>query len=109
MLAGSILNITVSSPTALAGFGHFTISTDNKQSYRFLKRPMHVNGGNCEVIDGTNNPFTSNWTYNFPTPPGGTWFDIWIAVYWHCYGKQSAWTCGKPCTSENIHHRSYVH
>jgi len=107
-LAGSILNITVSSPSPPTGLGHFTIST-GRQSHRFLKKPKFINGGDCSVTDGKNNPFVSNnWKYDFPTPPIGTPFDIWIAVYWHCDGKPHN-SCSVSCTSENIYYRGYVY
>ncbi|CAI2166072.1 15529_t:CDS:2 [Funneliformis geosporum] len=60
LLPGSILNITVSSPSPPTGLSHFTISTDYKQNYRFFEGPRFVNGGDCKVKDGIINPFTSN-------------------------------------------------
>lgn len=53
------------------------------------------------------NPFTSQWTFNYPIPPGGTWFDVWISVYRNCDVPSDIgdelW-----CTSEYIHRRDYV-
>ncbi|CAI2199124.1 16874_t:CDS:2, partial [Funneliformis geosporum] len=103
LLPNSVLNITVRSPSAPTGFGHFIIGTDYKQSYRFFTAPRFVNGADCN-LNGLIYTFTSNWAYDFPTPPGGTWFDIWISVYWNC-GDTGIFSCGKPCISEDIHHR----
>ena len=70
---------------------------------------MFFNGGDCDVADGNDNPFTNKWKFDFPTPPGGTWFDIWISVYWHCHGDPNSLTCSIGCTSEDIYYRGYVH
>ncbi|CAG8785329.1 17207_t:CDS:1, partial [Dentiscutata erythropus] len=35
-------------------------------------------------------------------PPKGTWFDVWISVYWDCVDQG---TSRISCISEDIHYR----
>ncbi|CAG8831420.1 42632_t:CDS:2, partial [Gigaspora margarita] len=70
LLPNSILNITVLSPNydnkqGTSAIGYFNLHIDNKGgSYTFLTKPVWVNA-----------------------PPRGTWFDIWISIYWNCEDK----------------------
>ena len=108
MLPNSVLNITVTSPVYYpAAFGHFTIRDDTGGFHRFLKDPVFVNGQVCDKVDFKKpNIFTSTWRFDYPTPPIGTWFDIWISVYWDCEFEVIGG--GVYCTSEELHHRDYV-
>lgn len=42
--------------------------------------------------------------YGFTTPPSGTWFDVWVAVYWNCFFNDHTMGESRECTSENIHY-----
>ncbi|CAB5366155.1 unnamed protein product [Rhizophagus irregularis] len=46
--------------------------------------PKFVNGHYCNknYVGAIYDPYTSSWEYGFTTPPKGTWFDVWVAVYW---------------------------
>ncbi|PKB92371.1 hypothetical protein RhiirA5_368459 [Rhizophagus irregularis] len=43
--------------------------------------------------------------FGLPTPPKGTWYDIWISVYWSC-GNDSG--NSRHCISEDIYYRDYI-
>ncbi|CAB4437890.1 unnamed protein product [Rhizophagus irregularis] len=108
MLSNKSLSITVnnilgSHPHA---FGHFTISDDAGGYYRFMKNAHFVNDCDCnDEGHNTVNPYTSNWPYTINTPPGGTWFDVWLTVYWNCeFGP----TSDIPCCTSPLHYRGYV-
>jgi hypothetical protein len=73
----------------------------------FLKKPIKVNQQNCNAGTAKDNPFTSPWPFNFPTPKGGTWFDVWLTVYWNCLDADEE-DCESGCISEEIHRRDYV-
>ncbi|CAB5368853.1 hypothetical protein RhiirA5_404253 [Rhizophagus irregularis] len=108
MLSNKSLSITVKSNDGShsQAFGHFTMNDDAGGKYRFLHNPHFVNGCECKG-EGPNtvDPFTSNWPYTIDTPPGGTWFDVWVTVYWKCdFGKIGDVDC---CTTA-LHYRGYV-
>jgi hypothetical protein len=88
---------------------HFTIQVDNGPFWRFLGDPIFYNGHSCNHEDNSfrNNPFKYTWNYDFETPPGGTWFDIWISVYWSCETARRAGG-SRTCSSEDLHYRTYV-
>ncbi|CAB4430850.1 unnamed protein product [Rhizophagus irregularis] len=108
MLSNKSLSITVKSidgshPHA---FGHFTLGDDAGDYIRFLRNPQFVNDCACHS-EGHNtvDPYTSNWPYSIDTPPGGTWFDVWVSVYWKCnFGKIGA----VDCCATALHYRGYV-
>ncbi|CAB5217471.1 unnamed protein product [Rhizophagus irregularis] len=59
---------------------------------------------------GCNNRPISNYKcgvkeFGLPTPPKGTWYDIWISVYWSC-GNDSG--NSRHCISEDIYYRDYI-
>ncbi|CAG8605794.1 10613_t:CDS:2 [Acaulospora morrowiae] len=108
LLPNSLLNMTVQSPyygqgtEGTSALGHFYMHIDNKGGgYRFLKRPIWVNGCQCSSCENISSEFTSLWQFDLPTPPIGTGFDIWIAIYWDCYIGGIA----VSCKSENVHYR----
>uniref|UniRef100_A0A1D1YCV9 Regulatory protein CAT8 n=1 Tax=Anthurium amnicola TaxID=1678845 RepID=A0A1D1YCV9_9ARAE len=111
LLPNSILNMTVQSPDyddnlGTSAIGHFTMHIDNHGgSYRFLTDPIWVNGCHCSECEKIPLQYTSQWTFDLPTPPKGTWFDIWISVYWGCLTDG---TRAITCNSEDIHYRGYV-
>ncbi|CAG8545950.1 10837_t:CDS:2 [Gigaspora margarita] len=76
LIPGKRINITVESPD----------NHDNNGVGGLGHFTMH--------IDNTNE-----------TPPKGTWFDVWIPIYWGCFrdgGKKM------NCHSEDVHYRTYV-
>ncbi|CAG8733692.1 2120_t:CDS:1, partial [Acaulospora morrowiae] len=93
LLPNSILNITVKAPntsvkapdTGTGGIGHFTMSIDGlRDRIRFLKNPIWVEGCSCSKCENMPLSYTSHWAFPGPAPPKGTYFDVWIAVYWEC-------------------------
>jgi hypothetical protein len=109
MLSNKSLSITVKSNDGShsQAFGHFTMSDDAGGSYRFVQKPQFVNDVKCggEASSSTVDPFTSNWPYTIDTPPGGTWFDVWVVVYWDCdFGASGA----VDCCAVSLHYRGYV-
>ncbi|RGB30363.1 kinase-like domain-containing protein [Rhizophagus diaphanus] len=107
MLSNKSLNITVKSNDGShsQAFGHFTMSDDAGGKYRFLKNPRFVNDCECKG-EGPNtvDPYTSNWPYTIDTPPGGTWFDAWLTVYWKCdFGT----LYDVDCCATALHYREY--
>ncbi|CAG8553339.1 7533_t:CDS:2 [Dentiscutata erythropus] len=93
LLSDSTLTITVvggsvdghenSIPHAL---GHLYIHDDTGNSWEFLTDPIFVNGHMCTHDDPSQqkDTFTYSSQFGFKTPPDGTWFDIWVSVYWDC-------------------------
>ncbi|KAF0463791.1 hypothetical protein F8M41_026579 [Gigaspora margarita] len=113
LIPGKRINITVESPdnhdnNGVGGLGHFTMHIDNTNGHggsaSFFDKPFLVNGCDC---DCRNIPRQYNWQSDFDveTPPKGTWFDVWISIYWGCFrdgGKKM------NCHSEDVHYRTYV-
>ncbi|GBB84297.1 hypothetical protein RclHR1_10900005 [Rhizophagus clarus] len=108
MLSNKSLSVTVKSTdgTHSQAFGHFTLSDDAGGYVRFLHNPQFVNDCNCHG-EGPNtvDPYTSYWSYNFDTPPAGTWFDVWLTIYWNC-DFPAVWDV--DCCSTETHYRGYV-
>ncbi|CAG8634924.1 5482_t:CDS:2, partial [Gigaspora rosea] len=100
LLPSSWLNITVQSPDYGVGrgtsaIGHFSMHIDNNGGgYYFFKKPIWVNGCHCGSCQNIPMSYNSQWRFDLPTPPQGTWFDIWISIYWDCLvdGRRSV-TC----------------
>ncbi|CAB4442219.1 unnamed protein product [Rhizophagus irregularis] len=88
----------------VSAIGHFTMQIDNGGGYRFLHDPEWVNGCYCRQCDNIPVNYTFQKEFDFPTPPKGTWFDIWIAIYWTCLNIGFT----VSCRSENVHYRGYV-
>ncbi|CAG8573618.1 8954_t:CDS:1, partial [Acaulospora morrowiae] len=111
LLPNSILNITVESGYETDGLGvqalgHFTMRIDGlANEFRFLKNPIWVNGCRCKKCDNIPQTYTSQWYFGTVAPPKGTWFDVWIAIYWECHVSDRS---GMYCYSLNVHHRDYV-
>uniref|UniRef100_A0A1D1Y9E5 Uncharacterized protein n=1 Tax=Anthurium amnicola TaxID=1678845 RepID=A0A1D1Y9E5_9ARAE len=108
MLPDKSLNITVKSNDGShsQAFGHFTMKDDAGGNYRFLKNPEFVNNCGCKgESSSTVDPFTSDWPYSIDTPPAGTWFDVWLTVYWKCQFP-AVWDV--DCCATAIHYRGYV-
>ncbi|CAG8670561.1 10551_t:CDS:1, partial [Acaulospora morrowiae] len=111
LLPGSILNITVQSPdydnsAGTSAIGHFTMHADNGVYCRFLYDPIWVNGCTCENCENIPLAYTSQWYFYRPTPPKGTYFDVWITIYWNCDTEGGAVVA--DCNSEIVHHRDFV-
>ncbi|CAG8530164.1 13787_t:CDS:2 [Dentiscutata erythropus] len=100
------LEMSITSPTsAPQAIGHFTFSDDKGHSYRWYKDPGFVNCQDCNnSCRYQANPYNTGFWLHDPylAPPQGTWFDVWIAIYWDCVyqGNESI-----SCISENIHYR----
>ncbi|CAG8560304.1 8496_t:CDS:2 [Acaulospora morrowiae] len=112
LISGSILDITVDSGNATDGLGtsaigHFTMSFEfgnDVRHFRFLKNPIFVNGCKCEDCKNIPRTYSSQWKFKASLPPKGTWFDVWIAIYWNC----GSGDFGKYCYSQNVHYRDQV-
>ncbi|CAB4442218.1 unnamed protein product [Rhizophagus irregularis] len=109
LLPNSILEMTVQSPDTdnnlgVSAIGHFTMQIDNGRGYRFLRDPEWVNGCHCNDCQNIPLNYTFQKLFDFPTPPKGTWFDIWITIYWSCLDTGLT----NMCTSEEVHYRGYV-
>ncbi|CAG8659734.1 4899_t:CDS:2, partial [Acaulospora morrowiae] len=104
LLPGSILNITVESPDY--GNGHFSLQTDNGEYRRFLYDPIWVNGCTCDNCENIPLEYHSQWYFYRPTPPKGTYFDVWITIYWNCDLEGGGIVA--DCNSEIVHRRTYV-
>ncbi|KAF0464703.1 hypothetical protein F8M41_026441 [Gigaspora margarita] len=111
LLPNSILNITVQSPNyynkqGTSAIGHFNLHVDNKGgSYTFLTKPVWVNGCHCSKCENIPLHYNFQMPFDLPAPPRGTWFDIWISIYWNCADKSGR---AVGCNSEDIHYRTYV-
>ncbi|PKC11502.1 hypothetical protein RhiirA5_354103 [Rhizophagus irregularis] len=42
--------------------------------------------------------------FDLPTPTKGTWFDIWISIYWSCINVSAR----RSCQSQDVHYYGYV-
>ncbi|PKC68972.1 hypothetical protein RhiirA1_456581 [Rhizophagus irregularis] len=51
-------------------------------------------------------PYTSYWTYDIETPKAGTWFDVWLAIYWSC---DNGTVEDIDCCHENLHYRAITY
>ncbi|PKY57829.1 hypothetical protein RhiirA4_411884 [Rhizophagus irregularis] len=103
--------MTVQSPNMYDGLGvsaigHFSMRVDfNGGEYKFFDKPQWVNGCGCDKCDHIPLQYTIQKEFGFPTPPRGTWYDIWISVYWSC-GNDSG--NSRHCISEDIYYRDYI-
>lgn len=103
--------MTVQSPSmgdglGVSAIGHFSMQVDNHDGkYIFYRDPRWVNGCGCDKCTNIPLQYTINEQFDLPTPPKGTWYDIWIAIYWSCTDDFGP---SKSCISENIHYRGYV-
>ncbi|RGB41725.1 hypothetical protein C1646_738950 [Rhizophagus diaphanus] len=110
LLPNSILNMTVQSPDmkdglGVSAIGHFSMQIDNVGGYKFFSKPQWVNGCHCSECDHIPLQYTILEKFGLSTPPKGTWYDIWISIYWSCGDDVSrSW----ECISEDIHYRGYV-
>ncbi|CAG8624626.1 10505_t:CDS:2 [Funneliformis caledonium] len=96
LLPDSILNITVRSADMYNGLGtsaigHFSMHVDN-------------NGGGCGRCQNIPLEYNFEMAFDLPTPPKGTWFDIWISIYWSC----ETYGLSRGCINEDVHYRGYV-
>ncbi|RIA98002.1 hypothetical protein C1645_801470 [Glomus cerebriforme] len=110
LLPNSILNITVQSPDfedlGTSAIGHFSMHVDNHGGgYTFFDKPQWVNGCECSNCEHIPVQYTFQEEFDLPTPPKGTWFDIWISIYWGCVNDGGR---ARDCISEDVHYRDYV-
>jgi hypothetical protein len=105
------LTITVDAPNSwnVDALGHFSIHTDNGNQHEFMNAPQLFNGAHCGHKDDQAKPFIMpGWIFPFDAPPNGTWFDVWITIYWDC----DVWAVGKPknCAYHpGVHYRGQAH
>ncbi|GBC31780.2 hypothetical protein GLOIN_2v1778638 [Rhizophagus irregularis DAOM 181602=DAOM 197198] len=109
LLPNSVLDMTVQSPDlhnnlGVSAIGHFTMHIDNGGGYRFLHKPEWVNNCYCDRCENIPVNYTFEKEFDLPTPPRGTWFDIWITIYWSCLDTGITLSCA----FENVHYRGYV-
>ncbi|CAG8528780.1 hypothetical protein C2G38_2245343 [Gigaspora rosea] len=116
LLPNSKINITVESPNyhnnlGISAIGHFTVHTDdNKEGHgasdTLIYDPIFVNGCTCHGCENIPLQYNFLWNLNLEPPPKGTWFDVWISIYWNCY--KDGLSKARPCNSEDVHYRTYV-
>jgi hypothetical protein len=89
-----------------SAIGHFSMHVDNNGGgYRFFDKPQWVNGCGCSKCDHIPLEYTFQEEFDLPTPPKGTWYDVWVSIYWSCGFNNGN---SRNCISEDIHHRDYV-
>src|SRR4051794_5318592 len=98
--------MTVQSPDmhdnmGTSAIGHFRMHIDNHSGgYNFFDKLQWVNGCGCSKCDHIPLQYTFQEEFDLPTPPKGTWFDIWILIYWSC----EIGGCSRSCHSEDIYY-----
>ncbi|PKB99478.1 hypothetical protein RhiirA5_400108, partial [Rhizophagus irregularis] len=111
LLPNSMLNMTVQSPDmednlGVSAIGHFSMHVDNNGGgYKFFDKPRWVNGCGCAKCENIPLQYTIYEEFDLPTPPKGTWYDIWVSIYWTCVNDAGR---SRTCISEDIHYRGYV-
>ncbi|CAG8519548.1 18618_t:CDS:2 [Gigaspora margarita] len=93
LLPDSKINTTVQSPdyqtnVGTSAIGHFSMKIDNNKGWANI--PLQYN---------------FQWDFDLPIPPQGTWFDVWIPIYWDCFPDGIS---TMSSYSEDVHYRSYV-
>ncbi|CAG8852899.1 37594_t:CDS:1, partial [Gigaspora margarita] len=115
LIPNSKINITVEYPDyydhkGVSAIGHFSLHVDNKEGHggwnHLIDEPIWINGccSDCYM------PLEYNfqWDIDMPTPPKGTWFEVYISIYWHCFHDGMGLTRARTCNSEDVHYQAQV-
>ncbi|CAG8609508.1 14447_t:CDS:2 [Acaulospora morrowiae] len=117
LLPNSIIELTLESPNyhdnlGVSAIGHFSMHVDNKEGhgggYSFFSDPIWVNGCDCDNCQNIPLSFKYTRDFDMPTPPKGTWFDVWISIYWSCGSMHELNPRAIACNSQDVHYRTYV-
>ncbi|KAF0455698.1 hypothetical protein F8M41_001452 [Gigaspora margarita] len=109
-----MIDITVQSPdsstSGTSAIGHFYMHVDDYGGghgggFTFIKDPIFVNGCHCSQCENIPKSYNFQRSFDLPIPPKGTWFDVWISIYWACEMDD---TSSIGCSSEDVHYRTYV-
>ncbi|PKY40684.1 hypothetical protein RhiirA4_395013 [Rhizophagus irregularis] len=102
--------MTIQSPDmhdglGVSAIGHFSMHVDNNGGdHKFFDKPQWVNGCSCSSCENIPVQYTFQKEFDLPTPTKGTWFDIWISIYWSCINVSAR----RSCQSQDVHYYGYV-